>query len=381
MHQQTLHKTCIGLIVCAITVLWSGVAQAQIENDLDAALANWNANYSANVMAIAWTEIAPISTPADRDATIAALTDPTSTYITAGDPFDPSSITAALLGAGTLRDISEWTETVEANVVIGQRRFIIDWQFMDTGDAFTTTTVGTAAGIDFGSMLSTIVVPQIIETASGGVDILWIWGSVRGEIRWSVTCVSDGQGGIICEHDCSAWMALGDAQIECHTEKQGNCCILHYGWAWRTPTGSIRIVWNPETGEFEITVTGIGSSGKGDGSISDCCASKCTLTMQNTNSVIRGGSDHQLVADGAAAGSNVSFYYSAARGNSTLVKPCVVELGLDQPTFMGSSKAGDDGRASMKTQVVKVGVGVDVFFQAVDEKACCASPVLEARIE
>lgn len=273
-----MHYAQFIRITAVVTALvCASMAHAGNDNDdpassqLQTAFDTWNSTYSANVLMLGWYEDAPITDDEELGAVIAQLTDPNSVYVTGGNPDDPTSIVEVPLSQGTPKDLDAWNQVINDVAAVGQRRFVIHWLSITTGEMFTSVTLADSDGIVFDSMLATIAPSASIETASGGRNIYWIWGGTRGEIRWSVTCSPDGDGGILCDHECTAWMSLGDAQIKCSVTKQGNCCILNYGYAWRTPTGSIRIVWNPESGEFEIEVTGLGSSGKGNGSVSDCC--------------------------------------------------------------------------------------------------------------
>ena len=356
--------------------LGSGIAFADVESDLDAAVAQWNMLYGSEVIALGWTEIDDIDTDDEVIQTIDWMTDPVNAYVPVGDPFDPTTMTAVPLGSAGPEVLAAWSDTVTSLVELGQRRFQIEWQFVDSGDAFTSITVADGDTIVLDPMWSNVVVAEVLETASGGVDILWIWGSVRGEIRWSVTCRPDGSGGILCDHDCSAWMTLGDAQIQCSVTRQGNCCILNYGWAWRTPTGSIRIVWNPRTGKFEVTVTGLGSSGKGNGSISDCCPTvKCTVNTTDATA----GRFNDFVVSGMTPGSEITFVYGYQAGRSDVFK-CAADLSIEDAKVMGHAVAGADGRAVLKVMVPDKLRGQALLMQAVDPTNCCVAPVTEVDI-
>lgn len=276
------------LIALAVTVITQG-AGADYNTQLQDAQTNFNAQFGSQLLLISWEEQGTIDDVTERQAIVDAMTNPPTVYLLDGDPTVPSSMMAVKLENGTAEEIAEWTATVESIVAVGQHVVQLTWEVVASGAQFTSLTVADDSGIRLDSMLSTIALVQEsgtgtlrnkIATTGDGVDILWIWGSIRGEIRWEVTCIPGCPRS--CTSDCRAWMTLGEAKIECREEAVASGCKLYYGWAWRTPTGSIRITWDAKKLKFEIEVTGLGSSGSGNGSVIDACAETCTRTPTPT---------------------------------------------------------------------------------------------------
>jgi hypothetical protein len=268
---KTMKKNILLLVLGVSLVLLFRTGVADYTEDLNTAVMNWNSIYGTNVIITGWRELGIIADEAERQATVAQMTDSTQVYVVAGDPTNPPTITAVLMDGAPQEFIDQWTAVVDSIVAIGQHKIEISWKFVATYDTFKTITVATDDWIKFDAMLATIVIiePEPTEdTESGGITIEWIWGGTRGQIDWEITCHATPP---LCTHDCSAWMTLGEARIECIEEIVGNNCKVHYGWAWRTPTGSIKITWNPATAKFEIEVTGLGSNGMGDGTEIDPC--------------------------------------------------------------------------------------------------------------
>jgi hypothetical protein len=273
MKSETKRNMLI-LILGVCLALPVGTAVANYVSDLNTAKTNWNSIYGTNVRITGWTDLGIIQNQAQRESTVTQMTDSSQVYVVSGDPTNPPTITAVLMDGQPQEILQQWRTVVGGIVAIGQHKIKISWKFVATQDSFTTIAVAnddSVNGIKFDAMLATIVTIESERTAGGGKIMKWIWGSTRGRIHWEVTCHDTPP---VCTHDCYAWISLGDAQIQCIEEIVGNNCKLYYGWAYRSPTGSITIVWNPTTYKFEITITGLGSSGKGDGSVIDPCPSE-----------------------------------------------------------------------------------------------------------
>lgn len=190
---------------------------------------------------------------------------------------EQGEIIAISLMEADSQDRQEWEVYVTTLLEEAIHHFTLFWDPNDGEEEFSTPLVSTADTILWDSMLSMVSwgeeideveLFQCYQKKAGGYNLYWIWGGTRGEISWEVSCSAPP---LICEYDVSAYMTLGDAQIQAHLEKTAECCILNYGWGWRTPTGSITINWNAYLAKFEVSVTGLGSSGKGSGSLTVCC--------------------------------------------------------------------------------------------------------------
>jgi hypothetical protein len=97
----------------------------------------------------------------------------------------------------------------------------------------------------------------------------WIWGSQRGQIN-VIHYVNAINKKVQCQWgSATAYMDLGSAQALYHdineTSYYGKA---QYGFAWATPTMSIDVTWNAGEAQFHIGISGVGSSGSGQGT--DC---------------------------------------------------------------------------------------------------------------
>ena len=245
---------------------------------LDIAQANWNSSFGDYAQMTGWTYVGQIADASERESIVAALSDPDQTWIAQMDPLDPTEVAVVRLSDALVGEppgtLTEWEIVVDNSVDVGDHVVQVDWLVPGEG-AVQTTTIASDDEIKFDPIFVTIVMvsKSIIESSvEGTITIMWIWGGTRGEITYMVEAICDEEHHLIaCSHQCDAWMTLGDAQIQCMVEEIGDCCKLNYGYAWRTPTGSITIGWDAGKGKFEVTVTGLGSSGQGSGSVLDCC--------------------------------------------------------------------------------------------------------------
>ena len=267
--------------------------------DLNNAVNNWNTYFGSHVRITDWEYIGTINDEIDKESTVQQIINPSRTYVTFGNPLEPETVSAILLSEALVdappETLTEWETVVRNNVNVGQHKVEISWEFVTSGITFTTIMIANDDEITFDSMFITAVLIKE-KIASKHIRICWLWQDTyedcsRGQIDAELTPKCDDCGNLIsCDKECDAWMTLGEAKIECNTEQiAGNCCKLNYGYAWRTPTGSINIKWNDETLEFEITVTGLGSSGMGSGSQTHCCPPRPPTCTEVTWTIQGGG--------------------------------------------------------------------------------------------
>jgi len=144
----------------------------------------------------------------------------------------------------------------------------INWQ--QGIEIFTTQCITSDTSIVYDNILSNAVLIQS-KSKINCLDytITWIWGSERGRITADLNAICSETGALLyCNKNCSAYMSLGSAQINCKTKVVENCCVLEYSWAWGTP-----LVWiSVKTDNFTLETSGLGSSGEGSGSCVECCA-------------------------------------------------------------------------------------------------------------
>jgi uncharacterized protein YqgV (UPF0045/DUF77 family) len=254
-------------------------------NDLNTAQTNWNTTFGTHAQMTGWIYIGQITSESERESIVAALSNPNETWVAQGNPLMPAEVTAVRLSEA-LEDappntLAEWQNVVNDSVNVGYHVVHVNWLLQAEQIEFQTITVATADEIKFDPIFATITMIETLSVKQSNRmerTIKWIWGSTRGKIICEVNAVCDDKGNLItCLHTCDAWMTLGEAKVECMPpEEVDDCCKLYYGYGWRTPTGSITIQWNAQKMKFEITITGIGSSGSGAGSLLDCCGSNAT---------------------------------------------------------------------------------------------------------
>jgi hypothetical protein len=101
------------------------------------------------------------------------------------------------------------------------------------------------------------------------LTIKWAWGSTRGKIQmdhYVITC--DGwrsfcdDGGAV-----NAWMSIGRAagNTRRNALRKPRISKLAWGYGWATPTTSFSIKWNARSATFSVSISGVGSAGKGSG--------------------------------------------------------------------------------------------------------------------
>lgn len=296
-----------------------------VQQQLNTAQTTWNSYFAlGNVEFVSSTYVETINTQLDLTDLIDVLTDPDLVYISyAADPDDVSGTISlvSLSGAGaSAQDVADYAAIVQSRVAVGQDVYQITWRD-NAGADFVSYATGSANGIEYESVMDNM--PLIEGAFSSGHmrDLLtrrsksfnWIWGSERARVTWEVDCKVDGAGGIFCEYDCDAWMNIGDAQIECNEPIiQANCCLMDYGWGVRTPTGSITITWNAKKMKFEITITGIGSSAKGNGRLSDCCDITTTTTSTTTSTSTSTSSTSTSTSTSSTSSTSTSSNYGTS---------------------------------------------------------------------
>lgn len=238
--------------------------------DLDTAIHNWNQIYGTNVQATGYFYRGRIDSVSELNETVTGILDPDRAWIPDIDVNNPASADAKLLSEllPQIRQeaLESWESMVRSKVQVGLHIVQINWR--KGSETFTTTCVTNDSTIVYDNMLSNAVLVRASSRRDcEDLVIEWLWGGERGRITASLRAVCTGGKVINCERNCSANMSLGSAQVNCKTRVMGNCCILDYSWAWGTP-----LVWITVKGDnFTLETSGIGSSGEGSGSCTDCC--------------------------------------------------------------------------------------------------------------
>lgn len=251
-----------------------------VRAQLNSVLEDWNEHFEdAPFAPVHWEYQGTIETMAELQNIRDALVDPDLVRAAVGDPQKPEELALELLVGAEPGMISAWEAAVDDLLSLGLHWYEFEWILSDTGVTYVSVVISDGTDALWGSVIATLVVIEELDAdtsvfsqqtvRSGGRNINWLWGSRRGEIRWELSC--GPAPNLNCEFEVSAWMNMGDAQVEAQlVERDDDCCELRYGWAWRTPTGSITMQWNSQSLQFDVTVTGLGSSGQGIGQVV-CC--------------------------------------------------------------------------------------------------------------
>jgi len=228
--------------------------------------------FSNSLELISWDYHGTIADDNDLKETVELLTDPDSVRLFQIDITDPSFASVVLLSSIPSADQDDFSEAVEKLVELGQHRIRLNWKIISSGSEFSTVALVDEDNMVWDSVIGSVVVEEeefspVAGEKSGSVIIKWLWGAERGKITWSLECEGPP---LACSYTSEAKIASGEARIETKLVKGEECCTLHYAWAYRTPTGSISIDWNPDTEQFDVEVSSWGSTGNGQG-IFECC--------------------------------------------------------------------------------------------------------------
>jgi hypothetical protein len=243
-----------------------------VKSHVDDLIDKWNNAFGNVLEIVSWKYEGVIGSIDRLKEVLDSLTDPDSVRLVHTDITDPGSLSLLLLSAVPPDSQQEFADSVEDLIKTAQYLVKLNWRSVLSGEEFSSTLVLDDDGVVWESVIGSLVVEEVEilpagKEKSGMVTIKWFWGSERGTIEWGVEC--DGPP-LACSYSSKAQMASGEARIETHFVKSEECCTLYYGWAYRTPTGSISIEWNPETERFDIEVSSWGSTGSGQG-IMECC--------------------------------------------------------------------------------------------------------------
>jgi hypothetical protein len=266
MEDIMLKITAIIMLIFLI----SSSAMAGAAEDLNTAVQNWNAYFGQNVVCNGWSYAGVISNEAERNAVVAQMTNPQSTYIVDGDAEDPATITAVLLGTGSPEHIAEWNAMVDSLIQIGQYIAVVNWQFVGSQATFTSLTAATVNEIVFDPMFSCISIVEVDKLNGSDRTMTWIWGGTRGKAWWWVDC-KETSDTIVCEYECDAWYTLGSAACSCQVKRTGRTCILAWAYGWHTPIGDIEFGFDTAGFKMGVSVSGLGSEGSGSGQLIDTC--------------------------------------------------------------------------------------------------------------
>lgn len=176
----------------------------------------------------------------------------------------------------------------------GQKTADLTWE--SQGRVFHTTCVYDEKGVVYDNLLSNLVfveaqelpaetsldqlrrsaaesaTPMVNQSFTATVvdlTLKWVWGSTRGKVHIDhYVITSDGwysfsdDGG-----SATAYMDLGSAgaQQKRHSLTYPRISKQAWGYGWATPTASFHIAWQSGSASFDVSLSGVGSDGKGEG--------------------------------------------------------------------------------------------------------------------
>jgi len=256
-------------IAYAVEALDGGLPEGP-RRQLNMALKAWNENYGAHVRAVRWSVRGKIGTENLSFGAIREdMTNPARAWIPDIDTYHPENTRAVRLdrSEGIGPDaIKSWKLSTDKAVQEDAKYYIdIDWE--QDGKPFRTTAVASQDKLLYDSMIFN---SRLVKKHNSCfyTAILWLWGDISGEITADAKLLCEGRSVTSCDKACTAWMDLGDAKVECDSNKVSTtACQMKYVWAWGTPLASISF----KKDSFEFKVTGIGSRGNGNGSCSLTC--------------------------------------------------------------------------------------------------------------
>jgi hypothetical protein len=247
------------------------------EAQLQTAVETWNSHYGAQVQAVGWTDEGLITTPARRSEVVAEMTAPDQAWFPSGDVARPWDMTALRISDDPTvprGDVLAWQRMVDERVQVGHRVFRVQW--IKGTQPFSTLCVFDGCWLVYDSMLANALVEErpllpaaVSKTCFRGV-LKGLFGDKRGEIKATGTANCKDGRVVSCDANCTAWLSLGAAKINCSCVQINEwCCQLRWSWAYATGFKSIKVGLDG----FTLEITGIlGSSGAGNGSCTICCS-------------------------------------------------------------------------------------------------------------
>ena len=197
-------------------------------------------------------------------------------------------------GANSQNVIENITSIMFPNIRVGQKVLDVRWE--EQGREFTTKLVYDQNGMVYDNLLSNLAVVEVSEvvpesppsnaarakaegalalanqqwsTRFQNITITWVTGGTRGKIELDHYVISCDNWVSFCDDGgvANAWMQAGsaDAQTARNALVYPRISKLAWGYGWATPTASFSISFNYKNLTFSVSVSGIGSTGKGSG--------------------------------------------------------------------------------------------------------------------
>ncbi|SEW26672.1 hypothetical protein SAMN05428988_3785 [Chitinophaga sp. YR573] len=302
---KTQHLKTSLLVVCVPLFIWSckkdqqnsqeqqpqsNVNQARVREQLDSTITFWNGQAVVDIKLTGYRFINETINPELLRSTKEQLLNEDN-LIPYFDGTDASSF--------TLRTISERNQelttarqagdekAVDLRVKLGSAldtlvrlgQGLVELTWSSKGKQFTTTAVYNAQGLVYDNVLANMFLLKEDNSDSKdsnartaytstvrNVTIKWLWGSTRGKVVIKHTILVEN--GKIVAHSGStdAWMNVGSAAAKWARYKRTNTYSqISWGYGWATPTADFEIKASKDPVEFTVSLSGVGSKGRGSG--------------------------------------------------------------------------------------------------------------------
>jgi hypothetical protein len=301
---KTQHLKISLLVACVPVFFWAckkdlqnsqepqpqtNVNQTRVREQLDSTISFWNGNAVVDIKLTGYRFIDGTINPELLKSTKEQLLDDNN-LIPSFDGVDKSSFslrtihernqelaTARQAGDENAVDLRvRLGAALDTLVRLGQGLVELTWT--SEGKKFTTTAVYNAQGLVYDNVLANMfLLKDDTESKDGdartaytstvrNVTIKWVWGSTRGKVVIKHTILVEN--GKIVAHSGStdAWMNVGSAAAKWARYKRTNTYSqISWGYGWATPTGSFSIKASKDPVEFSVSLSGVGSKGRGSG--------------------------------------------------------------------------------------------------------------------
>jgi hypothetical protein len=155
---------------------------------------------------------------------------------------------------------------------------LVELTWTSEGKTFTSTAVYNEQGLVYDNVLTNMFLLEDntdLDAADArtaytatvrNLTIKWVWGGTRGKIIIKHTILVDNGKIVSGTGSTDAWMSAGSAGAKWHSYKRTSTYSqISWGYGWATPTASFSIKASKDPVEFTVSLSGVGSKGKGTG--------------------------------------------------------------------------------------------------------------------
>jgi hypothetical protein len=160
-------------------------------------------------------------------------------------------------------DFNNWKGRLMHLINKGENNQVLQLEWQDrVGNKFkTTSVVSESYPYIYDHMLSNVAFANNISNCKY-LQILWIWGSVRGEIIVELLPIYSSKKLVDCIESADSWMNFGEATAKVSKpEIKEDSCNVRYAYAWKTPFAEIEF----DEKNFKFRISGLSSGGTGEG--------------------------------------------------------------------------------------------------------------------